>query len=297
MIKQKVPTIIQANIIFFILAVVTLISSAFFQPKLGLGTNLWINEFIYILFPPLFLARINGWTIENVYRFKKTSVKNSVISILSGFSLWFFAFYVSKIIRILLDKKIGILTNHEQIKPSIYQSLLLMIGIIVLAPICEEIFFRGFVQKAYENHSKRYGFVITGIIFGYYHIFNGISEVIPACILGVAMGYLAYKTNSILTSMFFHAAANTFAAVFGGTFEMFSQAVVPAWMHIISFLGLFIFVVLISHLEGENQPKEDEYKLQKDTGISLGGVVFLVLSALFLTTVGIIEILVRLGIL
>lgn len=40
MAKRKAPTIAQANIMFFITAVVTLAGSVFFQPRLGIGTNL-----------------------------------------------------------------------------------------------------------------------------------------------------------------------------------------------------------------------------------------------------------------
>ena len=73
MIKRQSPTITQANIMFFITAVITLAGSAFFQPRLGTGINLWINEYVYILFPPLLMAWINGWPVEKVYRFRKIS--------------------------------------------------------------------------------------------------------------------------------------------------------------------------------------------------------------------------------
>ncbi len=62
--------------------------------------------------PPLLLAKVNAWSVEDIYRLKKSSIRNMVISLLSGFSLWFFAFYVSKITRILLDNKIGVLANR-----------------------------------------------------------------------------------------------------------------------------------------------------------------------------------------
>lgn len=300
--KRQFPTITQANILFFITAVITLASSAFFQPRLGLGTNLWINEFVYILFPPLLLARVNKWSVEDVYRFRKTSGGNKVISLLTGSSLWFFAFYISKITRLLLDNGIGVLINSQQTSPSIYQSLLLTIGIIVLAPICEEIFFRGFVQKAYEGHSKRYGFVIAGLIFGSYHVLNGISEVIPACILGLGMGYLVYKTDSISTSMLFHAAANTCAVLLGGAFEMSAPDGIPVWLHIIAIAGLCISVILLRSLkvgaqsnENKDEIHENE-EIHKDERVSSTGKTFLILSATFLTAVGVFEILARLGI-
>jgi membrane protease YdiL (CAAX protease family) len=223
MIKRQAPTITQTNIMFFITAVVTLLGSAFFQPKLGIGTNIWINEFVYILFPPLLIARINGWPVEEVYRFRKISVQNKFISMLSAFAMWPLTYTISKIIRMFLDDKIGIMSIPRLPSRSIYQNLLFMMGVIILAPICEEIFFRGFVQRAYEGRSKKYGFVIAALIFGSYHVLNGISEVIPACILGLGLGFLVYKTDSLESSMLFHAAANICALFMGGVFDIYTR--------------------------------------------------------------------------
>ncbi|NLM45493.1 MAG: CPBP family intramembrane metalloprotease [Firmicutes bacterium] len=294
--KQESPTVAQANTLFFITAVLTLAGSALFQPILGLGTNLWINEFVYILFPALLLARVNDWPVEEVYRFRKTAGRNVMISIFSGVCMWFFAFYISKSIRMLLDAGIGVMTGAEQTVPSIYQSYLLVIGTVVLAPICEETFFRGLMQKAYEGYSKRYGFVITAIIFGFFHILNGISEVIPAGILGLGMGYLLDKTGSIATSMLFHAAANLCAILLGGAFDRSFQSVMPVWLHVVAFTGLGLSIFLLSSVRGEKQPEEDG-EVQTKQGVSATGVLFLILSAIFLLAIGVLEILTRLNIL
>lgn len=288
MIKQQSPTVTQANFLFFMTAVITLAGSVFFQPKLGIGTNLWINEFVYILFPPLLLARLNGWSVEDVYRFRKTTTRNKVISIFSGLSMWLFAFYISKITRVLLDQ-IGVLPNPRQASLSIYQSLLLIIGMVVLAPICEEIFFRGLVQRAYEGSSQRFGFVMAALLFGSYHVLNGISEVIPASILGLGMGYLVYKTDSIATSMLFHAAANICAVLLGGAIDTATHGVIPAWLHIIAFAGLGLSVVLLRSLKDQTQSRGTYNEVYMDKKASTAGVFFFVLAAMYLTAVGIME--------
>ena len=120
MIKRQSPTVTQANILFLITVIITIAGSAFFQPRLGLGTNLWINEFVYILFPPLLLAKVNGWSVEEVYRFRKTSIRNKAFSIFSGLSLWFFSFYLSKMTRAFLHNKIGVSTTPGELSLSIY---------------------------------------------------------------------------------------------------------------------------------------------------------------------------------
>ena len=111
-----------------------------------------------------------------------TSVKNCLLSILAGVSLWLTASYVTQITRLFLDKAFGgsILDEAVQsLESTPYQIYLFLCGTVILAPICEEIFFRGFVQAAYERYSPRYGYIITGILFGSYHALNGISDVVP----------------------------------------------------------------------------------------------------------------------
>lgn len=293
MVKRQSPTITQASIMFFITAVLTLAGSAFFQPRLGAGTNLWINEYVYILFPPLLMAWINGWPVEKVYRFRKISARSKIISILSAITMWPLAFAISLLIRMFLDDKIGVLDSPGAAGSSVYQNLLIIIGIVILAPICEEIFFRGFIQRAYEGRSKRYGFVIAALIFGSYHILNGISEVIPAGIHGLCMGYLVYKTGSLAPSMLFHATANMCGVLFGGALSVYMRGSNLVWFSIAAVAGAFISVVLLRSVKEEAYYAENEEEAYNSPKIPVAGALFLVLSALYLVTIGVFEIMSR----
>jgi len=294
--KQLNPTTTQANLAFLILIVVILIGSAIFTPILGLGTNLWINEFVFILFPALLLAKLNGWSFERVYRYTGTSGKNKVISILSGISIWFFAFYITKIISILLDTKIGLInlsTGNSNSSP--IQSILLLIGMVILAPICEETFFRGLLQRSYEGYSKKYSFVFAALIFGLFHMMNGLVDVIPACIIGLVLGYLVYSSGSIYNSMLAHSASNFCALLFGGAFSMLKMTSIPIWLHIVAFSGLAISILLLKQIKAFEKQEETVNEVEASCKSSIKGIVILVLSILILTSIGIIEIMLRLG--
>ena len=293
MIKRQSPSITQANIMFFITAVITLAGSAFFQPRLGTGINLWINEYVYILFPPLLMAWINGWPVEKVYRFRKISARSKIISILSALTIWPLASAVSLIIRKFLDDKIGVLNSPGSASSSVYQNLLIIIGMVILAPVCEEILFRGFIQSAYESRSKKYGFVIAALIFGAYHILNGISEVIPASILGLCMGFLVYKTGSLASSMLFHATANICAILFGGVLIINMQGSNLVWLCAVAVAGAFISVALLRSVKEEAHSPENEEKGNNGPKMSAAGLLFLVLSIVYLITIGVFEIMSR----
>jgi membrane protease YdiL (CAAX protease family) len=195
-----------------------------------------------------------------------------------------------------LDSQVGVFVLQTP-KLSFYQSLLLIIGTVVLAPICEEIFFRGFMLKAYDGRFKKYGFVIVGVIFGFYHILNGITNVIPASILGISMGYLVYKTGAISTSMIFHAMNNLSAVIFSGMLGTAVGTTLPLWFLILSIIGLCISLILLSCIKAT--PKSDDI-IEDTVGekkVSRLALVFIIISGMYLTSIGVIEILSRLEIL
>lgn len=304
MLKKQNPTKAQANLIFLITLIMILLGSAFLMPILGMGTNLWINEFIWILFPVILMAKINGWSLEGVYRFRNTTKSNKLISILSGISIWFFSFYISLVIRTLLDSKIGSLDNSAvNTNISTNQGILLLLGMVILAPICEEIFFRGFVQRAYEDSNRKYGFIFAALLFGTFHILNGISDVIPACFIGLVLGYLVYRTGSIATSMLAHAANNISSIIFGGMLGASSNSI-PSWLHFLGFGGLAMSILFLSRVKATGQKKTDEEKkvveevvteVPKIKRYSILNIIVLTIIGLFMTFIGALELMQRIG--
>lgn len=83
-----------------------------------------------------------------------------------------------------------------------------------LAPaIAEEFFFRGFVLSAFR--SKLSGFrsvLLSSLLFGLFHVIAGsvlsIEKFLPTIILGLAIGYVAIRTGSLLPGILLHALHN-----------------------------------------------------------------------------------------
>jgi membrane protease YdiL (CAAX protease family) len=111
--------------------------------------------------------------------------------------------------------------NINQSIESMYGNLLqvhnpldaiIVIAAVSLTPaVCEEVMFRGFIQKSFELKFKPFfGALITAVFFGIYH-FNPYA-LIPLIGLGFFFGYAAYKSNSILVPIVLHF-INNFAAI------------------------------------------------------------------------------------
>ncbi|MQC47692.1 MAG: CPBP family intramembrane metalloprotease [Chloroflexi bacterium] len=91
------------------------------------------------------------------------------------------------------------------------------IGIVVLAPFCEELFFRGFLFRAFETlRSAGPAMVLSGLAFALVH-FN-VSVVVPFFTIGVLFAWIYRKSGSIWTPIAAHAIFNglSFAVTVAG---------------------------------------------------------------------------------
>jgi membrane protease YdiL (CAAX protease family) len=91
--------------------------------------------------------------------------------------------------------------------------LVFVILVIALTPaICEELLFRGLVQRAFEDSlGGLKAAIVTGVIFGLYHV-NPFT-LVPLCALGVYFGWIVYRSQNIALSIVAHFLNNLFAIV------------------------------------------------------------------------------------
>ena len=88
-----------------------------------------------------------------------------------------------------------------------------MILVTILAPVCEEFFFRGFCFTALRrSFGVVAGAVITGAIFGAIHASGTEPEfLVPLGVLGALLCLLYWRTGSIIPCMVLHALNNSIA--------------------------------------------------------------------------------------
>lgn len=133
-------------------------------------------------------------------------------------------------------------------------NLAFQLGVLALTPaLCEEVFFRGYVQRQAERGLGVAGGVLfSGIVFGLYHL--RFSQVLPLAALGAFMAYLTWRTGSIWPAVFVHFANNAVAVAVGAyvarrpelEIDDIEQIGLP-WYLI--FLGAFLFILCILAIE------------------------------------------------
>lgn len=111
-----------------------------------------------------------------------------------------------------MDKLVGNSQNSLLAVKSFFDVLIIIIAIAVTPAVCEEIFFRGFIQKSFELRWKPFwSITVCSIVFALYH-FSPYGFV-PLFLLSVFLGYAAYKSGSIFIPMSIHFANNFFMII------------------------------------------------------------------------------------
>jgi len=119
--------------------------------------------------------------------------------------------YIIILLHNLLLTTIGVDTQGDQIF-QIFNQLkspiwLFLVGAAV-APVVEEIFFRGFL---FQGFRQKYGWMpavfLSSAIFGAAHL-DPVS-LIPTFVLGCVLAYVYHRSNSVWPGILFHAAINS----------------------------------------------------------------------------------------
>ena len=85
---------------------------------------------------------------------------------------------------------------------------LIFVNAVVLAPLAEELFFRGILQNGLMSVlAPGPAVAIAGIIFGFAHL-GAWPDPIPLSFLGILLGLSLTRTGTLWTPIFFHASFN-----------------------------------------------------------------------------------------
>lgn len=97
--------------------------------------------------------------------------------------------------------------------------LLLVFFVGVLAPVCEEVVFRGAIFGGMKKEGNVFKAVLaSGLLFGLLHM--NINQASYAFVIGILLGFLVEATGSIFSSIMFHVlinASNAIMMIFSGS--------------------------------------------------------------------------------
>lgn len=102
----------------------------------------------------------------------------------------------------------------ETLQPDDENNVFMVLCVCLLAPIGEELIFRGLTLRIMRKAFPwQVAVIIQAVLFGIYHL--NLVQGTYAALLGLFMGYLAYRYNSIVPGILLHISINSLSYVVG----------------------------------------------------------------------------------
>lgn len=162
---------------------------------------------------PMLASVLTRCRLKTTYQWNSPSILAVVGAIVVGGSAWVLAheaFIIADLLGIggLSDEKIAsmksVLDAWTQVPP-----WLMVLTLAATPAVIEELCFRGFLFSALARFlSPIKVIVITSIVFGLFHVVTGnallIERFVPSTLLGLILGWIAYRTGSVFPGMALH---------------------------------------------------------------------------------------------
>lgn len=95
--------------------------------------------------------------------------------------------------------------------PDMASAWYLLFTLAVIAPVFEEFIFRGVLMDALKPYGNGLAIFVTGILFGLYH--GNFNQLFYTAAIGIALGYIANVTKSIVPTTIIHAIFNSVSGI------------------------------------------------------------------------------------
>lgn len=308
-VKKKFPTILGSSILYLIVPFL-MIGAIFFE---GIGYSLGYQVFMTIFqvavigLPAMIYMLINKIDIKDTIRLNRISFHE----ILSVVGLAISGYLVIIPINVLWQSFLYMF--GEPFTPELppmengLQYFAVILSTAVTPALVEEFMFRGVIQRGYERIGVKSSIIITGVLFGILH--GNIAGLPTYIILGILLGYIVYRTNSIWAGIIYHFINNTISisltylmTSLGNLEEMEATAEAAVEMPGIDFatilMTIFLVVCIIFFFVGcliwFNSITKDKNKLILEKGLETTGFKFVqlipaVIAFLFITGMLILE--------
>lgn len=137
-----------------------------------------------------------------------------LVALMLGASLWPFLYELQ--IRTLTEDRIAFLTELFEKLDLNLASIPLWLKLLSLAAapaICEEFFFRGFLQTSIRSKSSAaLAILATGVLFGLFHVIVKdallFERLLPSTLMGIVLGIVRERSGSVLPGMLLHVLHN-----------------------------------------------------------------------------------------
>lgn len=205
------PDIKQVSLLYFVTILLFLFVGSRVQ-RFEFYSGILITEFLLVAAPALVMLYIFKYDVKYTLRLNRISVLNLFIIL----CIMLFAIPVTGVLNLVNLSVIKLLFGRAVVQqpPVAVNALGLLVNVLVVggsAGICEEIMFRGAIQRGFEKVGTAKAILITSFLFGLMHV--DFQKLLGTFLLGGLIGFIVYRTNSLYGGMFAHFCNNSLAVL------------------------------------------------------------------------------------
>lgn len=212
-----------------------------------------INMLIYLIcnvsntFLGLKWAKISP---RELIRTKNFHISQIIQYCSAGLLLWVISLYLYFILENIFSKfGINIVSDQSGLGTTPAAVGIMMVYTCIIAPITEEMLFRGMLLRVFSKANQRFAIFATAVFFGLAH--GNIPQFVLAFLIGIFLAHITLKHNSIIPSIIVHCFINTFSTVFGKVLEIGNTVNTIATM--LLFAAAIFGVVMLLVFRGEDK--------------------------------------------
>ncbi|MEY8675819.1 CPBP family intramembrane glutamic endopeptidase [Thomasclavelia cocleata] len=185
--------------------------------------NTYFNVLITLSTAVFLLIIFRDFIKKNWKIFKQELLENVIWVLTIGIgSAYLFSYIGEFIVNLLLPANTSEATNQTLVVTLVSSNMLLMtFQAVILAPIVEELFFRGLIFNTLRQKSVLWAHLISAFLFGLLHVYSYILagdmsewiKLIPYMTAGLAFSYAYEKRQNIIAPIFLHGLKNLIAVI------------------------------------------------------------------------------------
>jgi sodium transport system permease protein len=186
----------------------------------SIGTILVLNGVATVVLYggfPLLVAVVKGLPLVEVFQLHRPKLPSLLGAMVLGISLWPMAHEI-----FLLNRLVGLARFNAELFESARElqeawhqisPLLILVSLALVPAVCEELLFRGYLMRALlVVASPRKAIVTSALLFGVFHVLTtsvlGTERLLPSTFLGLILGWVCWRSGSILPGILLHACHN-----------------------------------------------------------------------------------------
>jgi len=204
----------------------------------GINMLSFVIANIFFAFIGLRMARIPK---NQLVRTRNFGFRKALQYCMSAFFLWTASFFVSSGINDIFEHygHTTYVMDMDGIAVTGTGLAVMTVYTCIIAPLTEEIFFRGMLLRVFSRSNQRFAVFATAFFFGLSH--HNIPQFILAFILGIFLAHITLKHNSVIPAAIVHIFINSMSTAVSYIEENTGFIFTSYLILVMAIMGFFLF--------------------------------------------------------